>query len=258
MLDQNEWKRKPFPKQFTDHFNKRSGESVVDILCSSHWTSCSLESSMSLFLPSLAAACLLAGVRLPSGSCRKLTAWIRKASPCLVEHIMFSNVGNKWKIGWWFRLCYFWVCWIDMFRLIMWPCSNTSSGAICSWDTTCWAIFLLALSSFAEKSLLESLDSSLALDSWALLLRLSTKPSIFKPDENVTVCFLNIFTQISPKNYLNTGSMISQHAKSTLVYICIYILYHCPPAAEATLSKGKVTQREREFCTLNWLLLVYK
>ena len=50
---------------------------------------------------------------------------------------------------------------------------------------------------FAEKSLLESLDSLLGLYSWVLFLPLSSKQSTFKPSKSVRVLFLNIFTQTS-------------------------------------------------------------
>ena len=42
-------------------------------------------------------------------------------------------------------------------------------------------------------------DVRRSIDSWALLLPLLSKPSIARPSENITVLFLNVFAQISPK-----------------------------------------------------------
>ena len=98
-----------------------------------------------LALPQL---CLPAGLRPPWGSCRKLTAWIQtdqKAITCLVLHRMFSKLGNKYKFGQWFQLCWFWVCWVDIFQLVTWSCLNTSSGAIWTWETACWPFSYLCL-----------------------------------------------------------------------------------------------------------------
>ena len=74
--------------------------------------------------------CLSVGLRLPRCNRSKMTTWIQKAITCLVGQTMFSNLGNKCKIGYWFQLCWFSICWVVIFQSITWPCSNVSSGAI--------------------------------------------------------------------------------------------------------------------------------
>ena len=197
------------------HVRKHLAREIQRYEDSDHWTP---------FCQPLPQLCLPAGLRLPQSSSRKLTAWMQKAVTCLVEHMMFSNLGNKWKIGRWFQLCWFRICWLDFFFFfsIIWPCLNTSSGAMWTQDTTYLAIFLPVLGSLAEKSWLESLDSLFGLGHWALLLPLSSKPSIFKPSENVTVPFLHIFTQISHQKAIGTKAAWSrENYKAKKAILCI-------------------------------------
>ena len=61
--------------------------------------------------------------------------------------------------------------WVDIYWLITWPHSNTSSRAMWTWNAMFWTIFCLVVCLFAEKSLLESLDYALGLDSWTCCCR---------------------------------------------------------------------------------------
>ena len=111
---------------------------------------------------------------LLAGDCCKAAAenWpLESKRLWLALYSTLPNLRNKWKIGWRFQ---FWVLWVDTFRLVTSSCWSTSSGAVRTWDATCWAIFLLVLHSFAEKSSLESLHSLLGFDPWVLLLPLSS------------------------------------------------------------------------------------
>ena len=86
--------------------------------------------SFNPFVPSLPTAVLACWPKAAASNWRKLDCLNPEGYiTCRVLHIMFWNLG-KWKIGERLQLCKFWVCWVDIFRLITWSCSNTSSGAI--------------------------------------------------------------------------------------------------------------------------------
>ena len=125
------------------------------------------------------------------------------------------------------------------FSINQMTCSNASSGAI--WTRN-------AMTEYEPFSYLYLVYWKITkiirffVKTWfsELLLPLSSKPSIFKPSENIMVHFLNTLAQISP----NSWSEQRQHDHVRFI----------KQRKPLYTSNGKVTQREREFCTLNCYL----
>ena len=144
------------------------------------------------------------------------------------------------------------VCWMDIFRLIMWPCSNASPGAVWAWNTAFWAIFWLVLGLVAEKSPLESLHFSLGLDSWLLLLPLLSKDKHSQtfPKHDGALMYSLKFHQ---KNNHNKGN-INKAREATL----------CIQRESDQGRKGSVPLTDRYLFTSNpateqsLLLLIYR
>ena len=156
-----------------------------------------------LALPQL---CLPAGLRLLPGNCRNLTAWILKAITCFVEHTVFPYLWKQMK-NWVvisimlifnFLGGYFLIDHVTLFKRLFWSHVDMKHYILSHFPTWIWGFC----------------HSSLGLDSWALLLPLLSKPSIVKPPENITVLFLNMLSQISPKKQSEQGSMIKSDLQS--------------------------------------------
>ena len=85
------------------HINHPSKMPGFSVLISNSSTCCIkhvLRSvSFNPFLPSLATALLACWTETAANNWRKLIVWVQKTITCLVEHVMFSNLGNKWTIG---------------------------------------------------------------------------------------------------------------------------------------------------------------
>ena len=141
---------------------------------------CLFTHSLTPLCLALTQLCLVAGLRLPQGDCRKLTAYIRKAVTCLVLYIMSFksyetiekldsdfNYANSEFVGY-----MIFDQWLDLVQTpLLEPYSHETLRAE--------PFFLLVLGKFADKLSLEWLDSSLGLDFWTLLLRLPSNPSVF-------------------------------------------------------------------------------
>ena len=110
-----------------------------------------------LFLP--------AGLR--QGNCRKLTTWIGKATTCRAHSVVRFRKTNK-KLDSDFSDANFE---FDGWIFFDWSCDLVQRLFLSHIDTMFLDIFLLVLGLFAEKSSLESLESLLGLDSWALFFR---------------------------------------------------------------------------------------
>ena len=166
----------------------------------------------------------------PSYTKLTTSVWI-----CLHEHTVFWNLTYPMKKGCWYLTAL-------ILRLMkvyfltkhMVPCEHE--------NTPCWTI-VGAYSLFIYHKLI-TFDSSSELASWVQSFPLSSKVNAFNASACTTDHFLDIFLRFHAHRKLKQG----QHAHVRFI------------KQEQPLSqpKGKMTLREREFCTLTCLLLSYK
>ena len=146
------------------------------------------------FLPGLATAVLVCWLEAAARQLQKTDC----LNPCRARNVFkFRKQVKNWKVISTMLILslllggYFLVDHVILFEHLFWNHMDTRHHVL--------SHFLTCTQLFAEKSLLKSSDSSLGLDSLALLLPLSSKPSIFQPSENVTVLFLTFSLKFHQK-----------------------------------------------------------
>ena len=147
---------------------------------------------LTMFRGILPTCCLPADLKLPRCSSERpdcLNADVYNL-PCRTHYLFKFDTRNEiLRNGCRSQSRLFWMCSVYIFRSITWPCSKTSSGTLWTRNTSCWATVLLVPGLFAIDPSLESSEPSSELDSWALLLPLTSTPSVFKPSGPLSWCF---------------------------------------------------------------------